>query len=114
MNTLDVICIVLTRQRPSCTPLARTASSTSVVIFTNSIFDGMFSVRYLVCDFMCLLVAGRRVHAPQGRIRTLEDGRFVLAILGQIAQSAGNFALRVEAVILKHLPRQLRVFALMS
>ena len=52
MKTDAVICIVLTSTRPSWTPLARTAASTSGVMFRNAIFDGMFRVRYFVCAFM--------------------------------------------------------------
>src|SRR5262245_36606199 len=51
MKTLLVMCIVFTRHNPSCTPLCRTASSTSVVILMNSIFEGILKVRYLVRDF---------------------------------------------------------------
>src|SRR4051794_17677987 len=52
MKTLAVMCIALTRQRPSRTPLALSTRSTSGVMFTNPRRPGTFIVRYSVCDFI--------------------------------------------------------------
>src|SRR5579871_3413298 len=52
MKTELVMCIELTSTMPSCTPLFRIAASTCGVKLTKAIFDGMFSVRYSVWDFM--------------------------------------------------------------
>src|SRR5580704_1002622 len=52
MKTELVMCMELTSTSPSCTPLLRIASATCGVMLTNAIFDGMFIVRYSVCDFM--------------------------------------------------------------
>src|SRR5262249_31327941 len=52
MKTLEVMCIVLTRTMPSCTPDSRMASATSGVMLTKAILPGMLSVRYLVWDFI--------------------------------------------------------------
>src|SRR5262245_21333343 len=54
MKTLLVMCIVLTSTSPSCTPLLRTAASTSGVTFLKAILEGMLKVRYSVWDFMAL------------------------------------------------------------
>src|SRR3972149_10940217 len=55
MNTLDVMCIEFTRQRPSRISLSRTAASTSDVILTKSIRLGTFSVK----TFRKCFIAGR-------------------------------------------------------
>src|SRR5271157_1701935 len=52
MNTDAVICIALTRTRPSWTPLLRTISWIFGVMLRKSIRAGMLKVRYSVCDFM--------------------------------------------------------------
>jgi hypothetical protein len=43
MKTEAVICMAFTRQRPSQTPLSRTHSSTSRVILTNPLREGMLN-----------------------------------------------------------------------
>src|SRR5271157_4661301 len=52
MKTDAVICIALTRTRPSWTPLLRTISWIFGVMLRKSIRAGMLKVRYSVCDFM--------------------------------------------------------------
>src|SRR4051812_26166970 len=52
MKTLAVICIALTRQSPSLTPLARTSDATWPVMLIKPILPGTLNVRYLVCDFI--------------------------------------------------------------
>src|SRR5208282_59777 len=52
MKTDAVICIALTRTRPSWTPLLRTISWIFGVMLRKSIRAGMLKVRYSVCDSM--------------------------------------------------------------
>src|SRR5438067_3190935 len=55
MNTLAVMCIALTRHKPSRTPLRWTAAATSGVIFTKSIRAGMLNFSSSRCDFIAIL-----------------------------------------------------------
>src|ERR1700682_1812408 len=52
MKTDAVMCMALTRTRPSWTPLFRTTSSTCLVMLTKAIRAGRLKVRCSVCDFM--------------------------------------------------------------
>src|SRR5690349_13587317 len=58
MKTLAVMCMAFTRQSPSRTPLARTAFSTSGVMFTKSMRAGTFIVRVERWCFMASLQGG--------------------------------------------------------
>ena len=51
MKTLAVICIALTKQSPSLTPLFVTNFSTFGVMLTNALRDFVLNVRYSVKDF---------------------------------------------------------------
>src|SRR2546422_11668244 len=52
MNTLAVMCMALTKQSPSFTPLCFTSSATCWVILTNPMRRGTLNVRCLVRDFI--------------------------------------------------------------
>src|SRR3954463_13484971 len=52
MKTLALMCMGLTRTRPSLTPPFLTTSSTCEVMLRNAIRAGMLKVRCSVCDFM--------------------------------------------------------------
>jgi len=56
INTLDVICIAFTKQRPSLIPLFRTIFSTCDVMFTNPLLEDTFNVRYSVTEFITVKI----------------------------------------------------------
>src|SRR5688572_6622874 len=96
MNTLAVMCIALTRQSPSFTPLARTSSSIRLVMFTNSMRSLVWRVRCFVWDF---------IGYPVARLPSCPAGKPGNRVTGQ-----PSFQLRQLRAILEHVREQIADF----